>query len=98
MTEPFLMIVIEALLTVLIVLNGFAIATVWERKLLGRFQARYGPNRAGPVGYMQPIADLLKLVFKEDFVPGGREPAVVPDRAIGLGRHGGDGDRDDSVW
>jgi len=55
----------------LIVLNGFAFATVWERKLLGRFQARYGPNRAGPVGYMQPIADLLKLIFKEDFVPEG---------------------------
>jgi NADH-quinone oxidoreductase subunit H len=70
-TEPMLIIVIEALLTVLIVLNGFAFATLWERKLLGRFQARYGPNRAGPVGYMQPLADLLKLVFKEDFVPEG---------------------------
>ena len=71
MTEPFLIIFIEALITVLIVLNGFAFATVWERKLLGRFQARYGPNRAGPVGYLQPIADLLKLIFKEDFVPEG---------------------------
>ena len=71
MTEPFLIIIIEALITVLIVLNGFAICTVWERKLLGRFQARYGPNRAGPVGYLQPIADLLKLIFKEDFVPEG---------------------------
>jgi NADH-quinone oxidoreductase subunit H len=70
-TEPMLIIVIEALITVLVVLNGFAFATLWERKLLGRFQARYGPNRAGPVGYMQPLADLLKLVFKEDFVPEG---------------------------
>jgi len=70
-TEPFLIILIEALLTVVIVLNGFAFATVWERKLLGRFQARYGPNRSGPNGYMQPLADLLKLIFKEDFVPEG---------------------------
>jgi NADH-quinone oxidoreductase subunit H len=71
MNEPMVIIVLEALITVLVVLNGFAFATLWERKLLGRFQARYGPNRAGPVGYMQPLADLLKLVFKEDFVPEG---------------------------
>jgi len=71
MNEPLVIIALEALITVLVVLNGFAFATLWERKLLGRFQARYGPNRAGPVGYMQPLADLLKLVFKEDFVPEG---------------------------
>ena len=71
MNEPLLIITIEALITILVVLNAFAFATLWERKLLGRFQARYGPNRAGPVGYMQPLADLLKLVFKEDFVPDG---------------------------
>ncbi len=71
MNEPLLIITIEALITILVVLNAFAFATLWERKLLGRFQARYGPNRAGPVGYMQPLADLLKLVFKEDFVPEG---------------------------
>ena len=97
MTEPFLIILIEALLTVVIVLNGFAFATVWERKLLGRFQARYGPNRAGPNGYMQPLADLLKLIFKEDFVPRGREPAVVPAGAAGLGGHRRDRDRPDPV-
>ena len=40
-----------------------------ERKLLGRFQHRYGPNRVGPYGMLQPIADIGKLVFKEQFRP-----------------------------
>ena len=37
------------------------VLTVVERKLIGRFQHRYGPNRVGPVGLMQPLADILKL-------------------------------------
>jgi NADH-quinone oxidoreductase subunit H len=69
--EPFLIILIEALLSVFVVITGFAYATLWERKLLGRMQARYGPNRAGPLGYLQPLADVVKLIFKEDFVPDG---------------------------
>lgn len=40
-----------------------------ERKLLGRFQARYGPNRVGPMGLMQPMADVLKLLSKEAYRP-----------------------------
>ena len=40
-----------------------------ERKLLGRFQARYGPNRVGPYGALQPLADILKLLTKEQFRP-----------------------------
>ncbi|MBA2764346.1 MAG: NADH-quinone oxidoreductase subunit NuoH [Thermoleophilaceae bacterium] len=43
--------------------------TVFERKLLGRFQSRYGPNRVGPFGLMQPLADVGKLVFKEHSTP-----------------------------
>ena len=40
-----------------------------ERKLLGRFQSRYGPNRVGPFGALQPMADILKLLAKEQFRP-----------------------------
>ncbi len=40
-----------------------------ERKILGRMQLRYGPNRTGPFGLMQPLADVIKLLTKEDFVP-----------------------------
>src|SRR5207248_4793574 len=43
--------------------------TLLERKLLGRMQLRYGPNRAGPYGSLQPIADLIKLIRKESFFP-----------------------------
>ena len=47
----------------------FAFATWLERKGLGRAQNRYGPNRVGPFGLFQPIADGLKMIFKEDIVP-----------------------------
>jgi NADH-quinone oxidoreductase subunit H len=69
--ESFLVIVIKAAVVVFVLVTAFAYTLLWERKLLGRFQARYGPNRAGPVGYLQPLADVVKLIFKEDFVPQG---------------------------
>jgi NADH-quinone oxidoreductase subunit H len=69
--ETFLVILIKAVVVVFVVITGFAYTLLWERKLIGRFQARYGPNRAGPVGYLQPLADVVKLIFKEDFVPRG---------------------------
>lgn len=60
-----------------------------ERKLLGRFQVRYGPNRVGPFGLLQPIADGLKMLLKEDIVPDGvlrgiflLAPAVVAGTAL----------------
>jgi NADH-quinone oxidoreductase subunit H len=50
--------------------------TVLERKLLGRFQARYGPNRVGPAGLLQPLADAVKLITKEHYRPRGAIPAL----------------------
>jgi len=54
----------------------FAITTVLERKGLGRMQNRYGPNRVGPYGLLQPIADGLKAMTKEDIVPRTADKAV----------------------
>ncbi|MEW6581305.1 MAG: NADH-quinone oxidoreductase subunit NuoH [Actinomycetota bacterium] len=69
--EAFLTILIKAALVVFVVITGFAYLLLWERKLIGRFQVRYGPNRVGPLGYLQPLADVVKLIFKEDAVPAG---------------------------
>jgi NADH-quinone oxidoreductase subunit H len=52
-----------------LLLLTFAYMTLVERKLIGRMQLRYGPNRAGPRGILQPIADLVKLIRKEAFYP-----------------------------
>jgi NADH-quinone oxidoreductase subunit H len=67
--EPWWIALIEALVIVNLVMAAFAYTTWLERKLLGRLQNRYGPNRAGPFGLLQPIADLIKLVRKESFFP-----------------------------
>jgi NADH-quinone oxidoreductase subunit H len=67
--EPWWITLIKSFVIVNLVLLAFAYTTLLERKLLGRMQLRYGPNRAGPYGLLQPIADLVKLVRKEAFFP-----------------------------
>ena len=47
-----------------------------ERKIIARFQIRYGPNRAGPFGILQPVADAIKVLLKEDIVPAKGDPWV----------------------
>ncbi|MBT7075663.1 MAG: NADH-quinone oxidoreductase subunit NuoH, partial [Anaerolineae bacterium] len=62
--------VIKALVLILALLTGFAYLTYYERRGLARIQSRLGPNRAGPQGLLQPVADAVKLIFKEEFIPG----------------------------
>ena len=60
---------IKAVVLILALLTGFAYLTWYERRALARIQTRIGPNRAGPFGLLQPIADAVKLIFKEELVP-----------------------------
>ena len=61
--------VIKSAILLLIMTGGFAYLTLYERKVLARLQVRIGPNRAGPLGILQPIADGIKLIFKEELIP-----------------------------
>jgi NADH-quinone oxidoreductase subunit H len=65
---------IFALLAVFLTL--FALMSVLERKILGRIQNRYGPNRVGPFGLLQPLADGIKMLIKEDIVPARADKLI----------------------
>ncbi len=85
----FILFVIKAGLVIVVLLGLAAYLVLVERKLLGRFQIRFGPNRAGPFGMLQPLCDSIKLLFKEDTIPDGADrtifklaPAVVAGVAL----------------
>ena len=61
--------VIRVVVLLVVLLTGFAYLTWYERRLIARFQARVGPNRAGPQGLLQPVADAVKAFFKEEIIP-----------------------------
>ena len=68
---------ILALLALFTSLSVVVLSLIWiERKFLGRLQRRLGPTRTGPFGLMQPIADAVKLVLKEDMIPSWADKAV----------------------
>jgi NADH-quinone oxidoreductase subunit H len=67
--EPWWIQIVKALLIFLIIFGVLPMLTVYERKLLGRFQHRYGPNRVGPFGLLQPMAEIVKFALKEPFRP-----------------------------
>ena len=69
-------ILIDIFMLLAVFLTLFALMSVLERKILGRMQNRYGPNRVGPFGLFQPIADGIKMLIKEDIVPARADKIV----------------------
>lgn len=67
---------VKSLLLIVVMLTAFAYLTWYERKALARLQVRYGPNRAGPRGLLQPIADAVKLIFKEELIPARADKVI----------------------
>lgn len=74
--EALWVVFLKALAMCVALLGVFAYMTLIERKLLGRMQHRYGPNRTGPFGLLQPIADALKSIFKQDITPSAADKFV----------------------
>ena len=69
--------IVGALLAVFTWLSIVVLSLTWlERKFLGRLQLRYGPSRTGPFGLLQPLADAVKLIIKEDIIPSSSDKAL----------------------
>jgi len=67
--EPWWIQIVKALVIFVVAFAILPMLTIYERKLLGRFQARYGPNRVGPFGLLQPVAEIIKFATKEPSRP-----------------------------
>jgi NADH-quinone oxidoreductase subunit H len=67
---------IKSFVIILGMAGGFAYATYYERRLLARMQVRIGPNRAGPMGLLQPVADGIKLFVKEELIPANADKLI----------------------
>jgi NADH-quinone oxidoreductase subunit H len=68
-SEPWYIQIVKSVILFAIAVQIVPVVLLAERKLLGRFQHRYGPNRVGPFGFAQPLADIIKLATKEPFRP-----------------------------
>ena len=74
--QPIFAAILSVFAIIVVFASLFAVTTILERKGLGRFQNRYGPNRVGPYGLLQPLADGLKSLTKEDIVPRSADKVV----------------------
>ncbi|MBP9900197.1 MAG: NADH-quinone oxidoreductase subunit NuoH [Verrucomicrobia bacterium] len=73
---PVVSVLLSIAAIIMVFASLFAIMTIMERKGLGRIQNRYGPNRVGPFGFLQPAADGIKALIKEDLVPRAADQVV----------------------
>jgi len=68
--------ILKSVFILLFMTAGFAYVTLFERRVLARMQVRIGPNRAGPGGILQPVADGIKLIFKEELIPANANKLI----------------------
>ncbi|HET9919163.1 MAG TPA: NADH-quinone oxidoreductase subunit NuoH [Ktedonobacteraceae bacterium] len=70
LTNPIVAAIVKSAVVIFALLTAFAYMTLIERRVVAKMQGRLGPNRTGPAGMFQPVADALKMAFKEQLVPG----------------------------
>ena len=68
--------IIKSAIVIFALLTAFAYMTLIERRVVAKMQGRLGPNRAGPSGFFQPVADALKMAFKEQIVPTNAKKVI----------------------
>src|SRR5947209_20054141 len=87
LNNPITAAVIKSAVVIFALLTAFAYMTLIERRVVAKIQGRLGPNRAGPSGIFQPVADAIKMAFKEQFVPAQAKKAiylVAPIISVGV--------------
>src|SRR5439155_21868428 len=73
---------IKSAIVIFALLTAFAYMTLIERRVVAKMQGRLGPNRAGPFGMLQPVADAVKMAFKEQLVPAQAKKMIYLGAAI----------------
>src|SRR6266568_6392208 len=68
--------VIKSAIVIFALLTAFAYMTLIERRVVAKMQGRLGPNRTGPSGMFQPVADAIKMAFKEQIIPSQAKKAI----------------------
>src|SRR5437588_11660042 len=76
LNTPIVAYIIKGAIVIFALLTAFAYMTLIERRVVAKLQGRLGPNRAGPWGMFQPVADALKMAFKEQIVPSQAKKAT----------------------
>jgi NADH-quinone oxidoreductase subunit H len=76
LNNPITAAVIKSAVVIFALLTAFAYMTLIERRVVAKIQGRLGPNRAGPAGMFQPVADAIKMAFKEQIIPSQAKKAI----------------------